>query len=49
MTYSFIILDKEYWQNLPLDEKRKQYRCRDKYLTLEQIPTWPDFYSKTSK
>ena len=29
-----------------LEEKRGTYACRDKYVTLDKIPTWPDYYRK---
>ncbi|XP_019851841.1 PREDICTED: O-acetyl-ADP-ribose deacetylase MACROD1-like isoform X2 [Amphimedon queenslandica] len=37
---------KEYWENLPLEKKREQYRCRDKFLQLEGIKTWTEYALK---
>jgi hypothetical protein len=34
--------------NKTLEEKRKLYKCRENYVTLDQIPTWPQYY-KTEK
>lgn len=39
--------NKEYWQKLTLTEKRKQYRCGNRYKTLDKILTWPEFQAKT--
>ncbi len=29
-----------------LEEKRKLYRCKENYVQLKEIPTWPEFYQK---
>ena len=39
----------EYWQNLSLEEKRKSYSCRDKFLQLKHIQKWPEYASQNSK
>ncbi|XP_028395930.1 ADP-ribose glycohydrolase MACROD2-like isoform X2 [Dendronephthya gigantea] len=31
------------FSNMPLDEKRKYYRCGNRYLTLDKIETWPEY------
>ena len=28
----------------PIEEKRKLYKCKSNYVTLERIKTWPDYY-----
>ena len=30
----------QYYDNLPLEEKRKLYTCGDDFITLDRIPTW---------
>lgn len=40
--------DENYWKNLPLEDKRKQYRCGDEYLQLKDIKTWTEYVSKRS-
>ena len=39
----------EYWQNLSLEEKRKSYSCRDKFLQLKHIQKWPEYASENSE
>ena len=34
-------LDREYYESLSLEEKRKHYKYRNDYVTLEEIETWP--------
>lgn len=28
---------------MSLEEKRKQYKCGEKYKTLSDVPTWPEY------
>ena len=30
--------------SMPLEEKRKLYKCRSAYVTLDDIPIWPCLY-----
>jgi hypothetical protein len=36
--------NKDYWMNLPLNDKRNYYKCGSNYLMLDSIPTWPEFF-----
>ena len=36
---------RERFLGMSLEEKRKLYRCGEDYVTLNQIPTWPEFAS----
>ena len=38
--------NREKYLNMSFAEKRKLYSCRDKYVTLDKIPTWSDYFSK---
>ena len=29
---------------LPIEEKRKYYKCREDYITLSEIPTWSEYH-----
>jgi len=31
---------------MPLEEKRKTYKCGSKFVTLDDIPTWQDYAAK---
>ncbi|CAB4033766.1 Hypothetical predicted protein, partial [Paramuricea clavata] len=31
------------YSNMPLEEKRSHYRCGNRYVTLDQVPPWPDY------
>lgn len=31
---------------MPLEEKRKLYKCGKKLKLLDDVPTWPDFYQQ---
>ncbi|XP_039280649.1 macro domain-containing protein RSc0334 isoform X2 [Nilaparvata lugens] len=35
--------------NLSLDEKRKLYKCGAKYVILDKVETWADFYSRDNQ
>jgi hypothetical protein len=30
--------------SITLEEKRKLYKCKDNYVTLDQIKAWPQYY-----
>ena len=45
MLRNIVAIGKEYYESLSLAEKRKQYKCGDKYLVLDKIEPW----SKTRK
>lgn len=32
--------------NMPLDDKRLKYRCGEKYSTLADVLTWPEYFVK---
>ena len=50
IVYMYTHLWLEYWQNLSLEEKRKLYSCRDKFLQLDDIQKWPEYaLENTSK
>lgn len=36
------------FDDFPLDEKRKLYRCGNDYVTLENIPTWSEYLQENS-
>ena len=36
-------LDRQYYEGLSLEEKRKEYTCGSEFLTLDQIETWEEF------
>ncbi|XP_068227870.1 macro domain-containing protein PG1779-like [Palaemon carinicauda] len=38
---------RRYW-NLSKEEKRRSYLCRDKYVEVKDIPTWPEFFKSNS-
>lgn len=40
MFYAF--LDRDYYAKLSLEEKRKEYKCGDRYKTLDQIVPWSE-------
>lgn len=31
---------------MPLDEKRRHYRCGESYTTPDKVQTWPDYYKE---
>jgi len=33
---------------MPLDEKRKNYSCDEEYVTLEQVETWPVYFTRSA-
>ncbi|CAG2113054.1 unnamed protein product, partial [Medioppia subpectinata] len=35
--------NKERYMNMPIDQKRREYRCRDNYFTLDHLPTWEQY------
>ncbi|XP_064621962.1 ADP-ribose glycohydrolase MACROD2-like [Lineus longissimus] len=35
--------EKEKYLNMPIEEKRLVYKCKDKYLTIDDVLTWPQF------
>ena len=37
-----VCADYKYWENMPLEDKRRAYTCGSHYVTLDQIPTWQD-------
>lgn len=37
---------KKFYDSMSLDEKRKQYACGDKFITLDKIPSWQATFSK---
>lgn len=41
--HDFVEEKRRYW-NLPKEEKRRFYNCREKYVELKDVPTWPQFY-----
>lgn len=38
-----IILDHDYYAKLSLEDKRKEYKCGDRYKTLEHVTPWSEF------
>ena len=38
--------NREKFLNMSIDEKRKYYSCKDNYITLNEIPTWDEYYKK---
>lgn len=36
----------ERFLSMPLEEKRKLYKCGKKLKLLDDVPTWPDFYQQ---
>lgn len=34
---------KEFYLQMPLEEKRKYYACKSKFVTLDSIQAWPDY------
>ncbi|RNA15312.1 O-acetyl-ADP-ribose deacetylase MACROD2-like [Brachionus plicatilis] len=32
--------------SMPLDEKRKLYKCKEKYITIEKLIKWPEYFEK---
>lgn len=36
----------ERFLSMPLEEKRKFYKCGKKLKLLDDVPTWPDFYQQ---
>jgi hypothetical protein len=30
----------------PLEEKRKLYKCKDKFIRLAQVQPWPEYYDE---
>lgn len=32
--------------NMPREEKRKLYKCKEKYITVDKILTWPEYAQK---
>ena len=36
-------------ENLPIEEKRKLYDCKRQYNTLEDIPTWAEYFQQNQK
>jgi hypothetical protein len=42
-------MEKKKLANLPLEERRKNYFCRDKYVPVSQVPTWRDYFNEKQK
>ncbi|XP_052701881.1 ADP-ribose glycohydrolase MACROD2-like [Crassostrea angulata] len=38
--------ERERFLSMPLEEKRKLYKCGKKLKLLDDVPTWPDFYQQ---
>ena len=38
--------NREKFLNMDIDEKRKNYSCKNNYITLDNIPTWTEYYKK---
>lgn len=48
--YAFIFISiPEKYLLMSLDEKRKVYKCGDKFMTLDDIQTWEEEYLKNEK
>lgn len=39
---------KEFYDSMSIDEKRKLYACADKFITLNNVPSWQKTYSKAA-
>lgn len=37
--------NREKYVNMTKEEKRELYNCGNKYLTLDKIQTWPEYYA----
>ena len=48
MSYSksTIIENREKYLAMSLDEKRKLYNCKNDFITLDKIKTWPEYYQE---
>ena len=40
--------NREKFLNMSKEEKRKHYSCKDKYVTLDEIPTWTEYFKKAN-
>jgi hypothetical protein len=40
--------NREKFLNMSKAEKRKHYSCKDKYVTLDEIPTWTEYFKKAN-
>ena len=39
----YVVLDRDYYAKLSLEEKRKEYKCGNRYKTLEHITPWSEW------
>lgn len=37
-------LNREKYLNMPIEEKRKLYKCKANFIMLKDIPTWQEYY-----
>ena len=44
-----MLLDRHFYEKLTLEEKRKLYKCKSRYITLKEIETWADTRKKIGK
>lgn len=49
MCVLLVSLDRHYYESLPLQEKRKLYKCRSNFVTLDDIEIWPETRHKLGK
>ena len=45
---SVYLLDREYYEMLSLEERRKHYKCK-RYVTLDEIETWSETRKRLGK
>ena len=45
LSSELVKLERDKYTNMSKEEKRKLYKCKNDYITLDEILTWPQFYS----
>lgn len=45
LSSELVKLERDKYINMSKEEKRKLYKCKNDYITLDEILTWPQFYS----
>lgn len=45
----FVPQERETYLNMSVKEKRKLYKCKDNYVTINDIPTWPEYFNENLK
>jgi hypothetical protein len=43
---SMVLENREKYLAMNKDEKRKFYKCRENFISLNEIKTWPDYYQE---